>query len=178
MRGFQHSSAGLLLRANPHGPASAKEAEWVLANQLRWTFQTERDCGCRIPAKIAVLVGDTHRYTRAVGAIGDEFCVVCCNHELPIKSFVRIELFNYLLSSEITFNLQSSFLWSFVQIHLEGRMQQIPKRCTIGIRFCDHSVTNVKLEMVAIGADDRSFHHLAPVISRRPLKRGFQHDLL
>src|SRR5438045_7670079 len=73
---FQHNHPHLLPCPNPYSATSAKEAEWILADEVRWTFKAKRNRGCRVAAQVAIFVSNAHGDTGAVSSIGDELAVI------------------------------------------------------------------------------------------------------
>src|SRR5580704_6593196 len=153
-RGQPHSSR-LLFRSQPHSACPTHQREGIVADNFGGTFDVQRDGVVGERAYCAEFICDPQYDTRGISAVGKKPGVIRQNRELLIDPFAGVELRDHLLALNVAFNPQiSPGVEKWAQVEDERRMRKVSKFASVGISLCNQLVVDVKLEMVAVGADN------------------------
>ena len=113
-----------------------------------------------------------------VGAVGNQFGIVRKKHEFRIDAFSGKVLGRDLFASDVALDSQiAPLVEQLSHFNNERSVTEMRELLAVWIDFRDERAVNIKLEMIAIGADHR-LRESDGCVSPRPVKRGFQHDLV
>jgi hypothetical protein len=154
----------------------SNERERVVPDEFGWAVQLEMDCVICKGSNGAKFIRDAENHSGRIRAVRGKRGFIGHDGEFRIHSPARHSFFYYFVSIDVAFDPQISppMAQPGASIQDEGRITKMLELCSIRISLGDQLVIDVKLQVLAIGAENR-LGKANRFVTARPVEGGLEH---